>query len=170
MDVERRYHPPRKYFWTAIFFVAFFGIVDVGTVAIAFFNVDGSFARPYLGAVIFGAFWSAWVLLSLRMLTIALRYELIVSHDGLEQTGAFRSQRLHFDELHSARWRGRPQAGRIVLRSSVERMVVDFSRFSNQDRTEVIDHLRERIRAEKQVGRTRSPAPRILARRAASPR
>ena len=48
--------------------IVFFAVIGVFSTLAAYFNIDGSFARPELGALVFGLFWSAFTCLGLWLL------------------------------------------------------------------------------------------------------
>jgi hypothetical protein len=59
------YRLGQEYLILGIVSFAFFLAMDVGSVCVAYWNVDGSFKSPKVAAVAFGVFWSCWILLAL---------------------------------------------------------------------------------------------------------
>ena len=57
------YRPRRYYLIVGIVGAIFYSTMAIVSVVAAYWNIDGSFARPLLAAIIFGTFWCAMLLL-----------------------------------------------------------------------------------------------------------
>src|SRR5260370_35504830 len=67
------------YLVVGIVCAGFFAVVGVTSTVVAYFNVDGSFARPYLAALVFGVFWSGFTALAVWVIAAYFRERLILS-------------------------------------------------------------------------------------------
>jgi hypothetical protein len=152
----RVYQPLRKYLWIGAFLLAFFLLMGITSVVVALTSADGSFARPEAAAIIFGCFWSAWVLLSIYVLAFYLRARLRISATAITTVGVFRTATVLLDEITSARWRAWPAGGSLVLRGPTGRVVIEFAAYS--DGPNLVPFFREALRPEVQHGLERFEA------------
>jgi hypothetical protein len=142
----------RELFWTGLLTLVCFLAIGGGSVVAAVLNIDGSFRRPILAAVVLDVFWSGWVMLSLLLLAAYYRSRWWVADEGLAVRGVFRSRAIALDELEGAWWRRWPAGGSLVLRDGRQRVVLDFGNLSREDREAVVRHLHEQVPLEKQHG------------------
>ena len=66
----------------------FFVVVGLVSTLAAYFNVDGSFARPKLAALLFGLFWSAFTLLGIWLLLLYYKYRLLSTIHRYDRLGS----------------------------------------------------------------------------------
>ena len=133
---------------TAVF-LALGGVSAVG----AWLNLDGSFQRPRLAAVMFGVFWDGFALLGLYLIALASRYRLFITDDAVRQVGVWRDRTLRFDAVRRLEWRRFPRGGSVKLRTDDEAMVVDFDPLKPPERTDVRRRLAAAVPEERQIGR-----------------
>jgi hypothetical protein len=148
---ERCYRMRRNLLYVGIAAAVGYSIIGAVSAACSWWNVDGSFARPELGALIFGLFWSCWALLGLWLVWVYHRYRLRVDQSGVEQVGGIRTRQLRFSDVLSARWRGSRYGG-VVLRAPGVRLVIDFGDFAASDRSELIALLHDALAQGVQEG------------------
>ena len=122
----------------------------------AYFNVDGSFPRPKLAALLFALGWSAFALLGIWLWRFYYKYKLIVDSASLQQRGMWRSQRIEFSAVREIRWYIYPAGGSVRLvgpeRGPERGMGIEFGNFSWSDREELISFLLKAIQPERHVG------------------
>jgi hypothetical protein len=118
---------------------------------VAYFNVDGSFPRPKLAALLFALGWSTMALLGIWLWRIYYKYKMLVDAHSLRQQGMWRSQKMEFSEVREIRWYLYPAGGSVLLTSSHHKMKVEFGNFSWTDRDEFISFLLSAIPAERHV-------------------
>src|SRR5438132_3763373 len=63
----------RYYLVIGVVCAALFAIMGVTSTLAAYWNIDGSFARPKLAALIFGTFWSGFTLLAVWVILAYFR-------------------------------------------------------------------------------------------------
>ena len=107
------YRPRRYFLYVGIVCTVFFLVMGVGSTCVAYWNVDGSFARPKLAALTFAVFWSAFTLFGVWLLLFYTRSRLVISITSAESTGVFRTTTIVFDNITRVKWRCFP--GTAVL-------------------------------------------------------
>jgi hypothetical protein len=130
-------------------FAVAFGVFSTIT---AYFNVDGSFARPKLMALMFALGWSAFALLGIWLWRIYYKYKLIVDGRSLQQFGMWYSQRIEFSAVREIRWYIYPAGGSIRVVGPERAMNIEFGNFTWTDRKELISLLLKAILSERHVG------------------
>ena len=123
----------------------------VSTLA-AYFNVDGSFGRPYLAALVFGLFWSAWVVLGIWLILLYYRYRLFTNDTALYQVGVIREQHADLNLVNEMKWRTRPMGGSVRLSGQFGVVKIEFAGFESAQRKELISFLRHAIDDSRQPG------------------
>lgn len=118
----------------------------------AYFNVDGSFPRPKLAALLFALSSSAFALLGIWLWRIYYKYKLIVDAKTLQQRGMWRSQRIEFSAVREIRWYIYPAGGSVRLVGPERGVSVEFGNFTWSDREELISFLLKAIQPERHVG------------------
>src|SRR5437868_435317 len=103
-----------------------FACAWIGSVLAAYFNVDGSFAKPGLfiafSSVVFGSF----VLLGVWLILRFFKFQLILANDSIRQIGVLRSKRIILDAVQELKWRIRPKGGSCVLTSVGSKLAIEF--------------------------------------------
>jgi hypothetical protein len=126
--------------------------MGVASTLVAYFNVDGSFARPKLAALIFGVFWLAFTCLAIWMLLAYYRSRLLVGATSLRQIGVFRDRQVRFSKVEQLKWRRFPQGGGVRMDGDFGVVKISFGDFQRDARQELIAGLRAAVAAEKQAG------------------
>ena len=156
----------RYYLLVGIVGAVFFPAMGIGSTVAALWNIDCSFARPKLAALIFGTFWSAFTLFAVWVIVAYFRERLFVGKAAIVQHGIFRSRTLEFGEVLQIKWRIWPVGGSVVVRTHSEKVTIHLDNFTTDEREELIRFLRETFAVEiqenwsrfEEVGR-RSSAP-----------
>jgi hypothetical protein len=144
------YRVRRTYVWFAAACCAFFVAIDVTTVVAAWWNIDGSFARPKLAAVLFGLFWSAWALASVWLWSFAVRYRLNFTAEEIVQQGAWFRKVIPRHALQTIVWRTIPRGGSVRVKSPYAAATIEFGLFTEAERQRVIERVRGLIDADRQ--------------------
>ena len=148
----REYRVKVANLWTGVICTSFFVLMGGASVAAALWNFDGSFARPVLAAILFGAVWGGMSLIGVWIIADYLRSRLLVSEAGVAKLGVVRSRAVEIERLEEARWRPLPRGGSLLLREGRVRLTIRFADYSAGDARELIDRLREQIPRERQSG------------------
>ena len=138
---QNGYRPRRYYLIVGIVGVVFFSAAAIISTYVAYWNIDGSFARPVLAAVIFGSFWSLFTLLSVWVVLAYYRECLTLDEGQITQQGIIRSKLMHIDDVTHIKWRRIPQGGSIVIRTLTDRLKIYFDNFTVEERRELISFL-----------------------------
>jgi len=129
----------------------FFALIGMAFTSAAYFNVDGSFARPKTAALFFGTFWSALTLLGIYLLAFSIKYRLCVDGKKLRQIGVFTDRVMDLGQVQSAKWRVWPANGSIRLESVLANLSIELGTILPNHRETLIEYLRTTIPAEKQI-------------------
>ena len=124
----------------------------IGSVLAAFFNVDGSFARPGIAIAFFSVGWGSFTFLGVWLILAYVRERLFLDEDAICQVGVLRMTTISFSEMPDLRWRRFPRGGSVVLTGFSSTIKIYFDNFTNAERTEIIAYLRARIDDERQTG------------------
>jgi hypothetical protein len=135
------YRPRRDDLVVGIVCAIFFSTMAIVSVVAAYWNIDGSFARPLLAAIIFGIFWSIFLLLSVWVLLAYFRERLVVDRTTITQHGIFRCKRLCIDDATEIKWRRIPEGGSIVIRTAKRKIKIYFDNFATNQQHELISIL-----------------------------
>ncbi len=133
----------------------FFAIVGIGTTAVAYFNIDGSFARPELAAYFFGLFWSTFTLLGLWLLLAYSRYRLYIRGLSIRQVGVLTESTIDLRLVQELKWRRFPQGGSVAISATSGVMKIDLGNLCISDRDQLITFLRASVDDSRQIGWTR---------------
>jgi hypothetical protein len=137
---KRPFRLDKLYLFTSIvtlcFFIAFGGF----SVYSAYFNVDGSFPRPKLFALIFGVFWSGPTMLNIWLLLAYVRERLYLLQDQIIQEGVFRCRVIPVKEVIQIEWIG--QWPDILIRGEADRIRIYLSNFKWSERQQIITYFR----------------------------
>src|SRR5262245_33709454 len=90
----RCYRLRRYYLVVGVVCAVFFAAMGIASTVAALWNIDGSFARPQLAALIFGTFWSGFTLLAVWVIVAYFRERLYFGKAGVVQHGIFHSRSL----------------------------------------------------------------------------
>lgn len=149
---SRRYRPRRYYLFVGIGTLVAFVVMGIGSVAAAWWNVDGSFTRPKTAALIFGVFWTGFVLLSLWLLAAYFRERLRLGPSAVTCRGVFRVRRLRLRDVNVVVWRRVPAGGWLVLRTPEKRLKIELDNFTRSELEDIVAYFREAIPASRQKG------------------
>jgi hypothetical protein len=138
----------RYYLHVGIIGAAFFGAMAIGCTAAALWNIDGSFARPKLAALINGTFWSGFTLLAIWIIATYFRERLYIAKAAIVQYGIFRTRTLPFAEVLRIKWRTWPKGGSVVVRTHFEKATIHLENFTTNEREELIRFLHETLDVE----------------------
>jgi len=122
-----------------------FTVIGVTSTIVAYFNIDGSFARPYLAAMIFGVFWSPFTALAVWVIAAYFREGLILAPSSIIQHGIFRSRTLEVGEVLQIKWRTWPVGGTIIVRTHAEKIKIYLDNFTKDERDAVVLFFREKF-------------------------
>lgn len=142
------YRFARTFLLQASCFTALFIFIDVSSVAAAYWNIDGSFGRPKLAALIFGLFWSGWVFLSLLLILAYFREHLLVSQNTITKYGCFFHRSIQVTEVNAVIWRG----NHVVVCTRSSKMKIDLSPFTRQNREGLTRYFLETFESRIQEG------------------
>jgi hypothetical protein len=123
-------------------YLILFLAADVGSVCVAYWNVDGSSQQPKLLALVFGIFWSCWVLSSLWLIVAYFRERLFLSPDAITQHGCIRTNAISTRDVIQIKW-SVLQGGIIVARSNFARIKIYLGNFTREEQNRVIAYFRE---------------------------
>jgi hypothetical protein len=138
----------RYYLVVGVVCAVFFAAMGIVSTVAALWNIDGSFARPKLAALIFGIFWSGFTLLAGWVIAAYFRERLYFGKAGVVQHGIFRTRTLQIEEVHQIKWRPWPIGGSVVIRTPSEKATIHFDNFSKDEREDLIRFLRESFAVE----------------------
>ena len=129
-----------------------FLVLGIWSVWAAAVDLDESFPRPLLAAVIFGVFWSAMTCVGVYVIVLYYKYQLCVDDESVRQGGVFREQHAELSRVREFRWRRFPAGGSVKLLGESGNLTIEFTNVSAADRMELITRFRSRIPPELQVG------------------
>jgi hypothetical protein len=138
----------RYYLVVGVVCAVFFAAMGIASTVAALWNIDGSFARPKLAALIFGFFWSGFTLLAVWVIVAYFRERLYFGKAGVVQHGIFRSRTLQIEEVFQIKWRSWPVGGSVVIRTHSDKATIHLDNFSKAEREELIQFLRESFAVE----------------------
>ncbi len=127
--------------------VCFVGMAILSA-TVAALNIDGSFKRPILAAVVFSSAFGSFSLMGWWLLLTYHRYRLYLSSSAIRQDGAIKSYSVSILSIHEAQWRLRPKGGSIVLLYSHGQFKIEFDPFTLADRDAIIAILRDTLPAQ----------------------
>lgn len=133
----------------------FFAIVGICTTAVAYFNIDGSFAQPELAAYFFGLFWSTFTLLGLWLLLSYSRYRLHIHGLSIRQVGVLTESTIDLRLVQELKWRRFPQGGSVAISATSGVMKIDLGNLCTSERDQLITLLRACVDESRQFGWTR---------------
>jgi hypothetical protein len=132
-----------QYLILGIVCLTFFLAIGIGSVYVAYWNIDGSFGRPKLAALGFGVFWSFWVLLALWLIVAFFRERLFVTPNAITQQGCIRKRTINSTDVIQIVWKRFPQGGSVIVRSHFTRIKIYLSNFTRDEQNQLIAYLRE---------------------------
>lgn len=134
----------RRYFLVAgIFCAVFFSVVGVIFTVAAYWNIDGSFPRPKLAAMLFGIFFSGFTLLAVWVILAYFRERLFLGSKTIIQRGIIRSKAIDFEQVIRVSWRCRPVGASIVARTHFDKVTIYLFNFKTGEREEIVRCFRE---------------------------
>jgi hypothetical protein len=131
----------------------------------AYWNIDGSFPRPKLDALICGVIWSSFTLLAVWIIFAYFRERLYLASKTVIQHGIIRSRTIHSEDVVHINWRRWPAGGSIVVQTPSAKIKIELGNYTREEREEIIRFFRERFASELQ-----NNWPRFEARRLSPPR
>jgi hypothetical protein len=144
----RSYHLRRLYLVIGVACAVFFCTVGVVSTATAYWNVDGSFARPKLAALIFALFWSGLTLLSVWIILAYFRERLFLTDVIIIQRGIIRTKTMRVEEVTHLKWRRVPVGGSIIVYTPTEKIKIEFHNFTTAERYEILVFFRTTFNRE----------------------
>lgn len=139
-------------FYQAVFYTVVFLLFDIGSVLVAFYNVDGSFQRSVLAACFFGVFWTSWVLVGIYYAANYFHERLILQSDAVLQHSLFSHKKINIGAIEKIKWQLMSRSGLIKIDASKSKTCIDIGSFSKHDRAEIIDYFRSAVAEELQTG------------------
>lgn len=139
---EKCYGLKRSLRTTGSVCLLFYSTLAIGTPWFFLASAD-EFPRPVAAAILFGTFWSGWVLLSVWLLCAYYRERLFLAGDRVTKQGVIFRRSLAIAELSSVRWRGFPRQGSVVLRTSSTRIVIEFGNYESHVQDEIIAFVQQ---------------------------
>jgi hypothetical protein len=129
----------------------FCSVMGVASTLAAYWNIDGSFPRPKLAALIFGIGWSGFTLLAVWIIFAYFRERLYLASKTVIQHSVIRSRTIYCKEVVRINWRrGRPSGGRIVIQTPSAKIKIYLGNFTREEREEIIRFFRETFASELQ--------------------
>ena len=133
----------RYYIVVGVFCAVFFSIIGITSTVAAYWNIDGSFPRPKLAALIFGLFWSGFLLLAVWVILAYFRERLFLAGKTIVQLSIIRSRAIDCEHVILVKWRCWPVGGSIVARTHFEKITIYLDNFMAEEREEIIRFFRE---------------------------
>ena len=130
---------------------AFFLCAWVGSVLAAYFNTDGSFARPALAIAFFSVGWGGFTLLGVSLILAYVKDRLFLNHTTIRHVGVLSSTSISLDTVQELKWRLFPQGGSCVLISAGAKVKIAFGNYTKAERTDLVTYLRGRICENRQT-------------------
>ncbi len=146
------YRPRRYYLIVGIIGVTFCSTMAIFSVVAAYWNVDGSFGRPLLAAIILGTFWSVMLLASVWVILAYFREHLVLDGTEITQQGILRSKSLRIADATEIKWRRSPQGGSIVICTATHKIKIYFDNFTRTQQDELVSFFRGIFASEIQQG------------------
>lgn len=138
----KTYRLRRSYLKQGIIYGTTFLVFGVGSSLASYFNIDGSFAEPELGALIFAVFWSFPMMLAIWMIVAYYRERLILEPKAIVQHGVFRIKRLENFEVRQVYWNPLTIAGTVLVKTLAEKIKIYLDNFTESERIEIVQYLR----------------------------
>jgi hypothetical protein len=132
----------------------FFAVMGVSSTVVAYFNSDGSFARPRLAALVFGVFWSGLTLLAAWVIAAYFRERLLLTNQTIVQHGIVGARVIDCGDVVQIRWRSWPVGGSIVVRTHSQKVKIYLDNFTRDEREEIVLFFRETFAHEIQDNRS----------------
>jgi hypothetical protein len=166
----RRFGPRRFYLVVGVLCGVFFSVMGVASTLSAYWNIDGSFPRPKLAALIFGIGWSGFTLLAVWIILAYFRERLYLASKTVIQHSVIRSRTIYCKDVVHINWRRRPSGGSIVIQTPSAKVKIYLDNFTREEREEIIRFFRETFASELQdnwprfEARGGSPPRRLVSR------
>lgn len=150
--------PPRvfrlRWYYLVIGIVGavFFAAMGLFSVCSAYWNIDGSFPHPVRFAIGLGIVWSAFVLVSLWIITAYFRERLELTPVAIILQGVVYKRVIRWDDVSKVAWRRGPRQGVIVIRTSTGRSRIWLDNFTDDERRTIIDFVQHSIPVDLQEG------------------
>ena len=142
-DSPKCYRLGRAYLFLGIFSTVLFLAMGVFSVATVYRNVDGSFARPKLEALIFGVSWLCITLLGIWMIVAYSRTRLLVSAQAITQQGCIGRTIIELRNVTQIVWRSSPVGGTVIIRSRLSKIKIRLANFTRTERDELSDFFHD---------------------------
>jgi hypothetical protein len=126
----------------------------VGSVLAAYFNIDGSFAKPALAIAFFSIGCGVPTLLGIWLIVAYVKYRLLVDHNTICHVGVLQTKRISLDTVQELNWRIIPQGGSCVLTSIATNIKIEFNNFTMVERACLINYLHQRVSGDRQTNWT----------------
>ena len=119
-----------------------FSSIGIVATAAALWNIDGSFSRPVLSAVIFGVFYLGLTLLGASVILAYFRKRLILRGTQIAQRGIVRAKSINADEVTLVRWRQAPRGGSVVVYTPAHRLTIRLANFTAEEQEQIVTFVR----------------------------
>ncbi|MCA9237971.1 MAG: hypothetical protein KDA44_21005 [Planctomycetales bacterium] len=123
----------------------------VGSVLAAYFNIEGSFARPALAIAFFSVVFGSFTLLGVWLILAYLKYRLFLNDNAICQVGVLQTKSIALNAIHELKWRLFPQGGSCVLTSLGTKLKIEFNNFTNAEKAELITYLHQSVASDRQT-------------------
>lgn len=123
-------------------FTAGFGLFAVYS---AYWNLDGSFPNPMLHALVHGIFWSGMTFLGILLIVAYFREQLLITPEDILYQGCITRRRIQSTDVEQIIWNGLPRAGRVVVRSHVDKITIHLGNYTGDEQRELIQFFHERF-------------------------
>ena len=132
------YRLGRMYLALGIVFTTVFLCMDIWSVYVAYWNIDGSFPHPKLHALVHGIFWSAWTLIGLWLIVAYFRERLFVNSELITQYGCVSLKKIRVPDVVHVGWKGIPHLGKIIVRSQSISIKIHLANYTRDQRRALI--------------------------------
>lgn len=155
-----RYRLKPQYLVLGIVGLVFCFTMDILSVVVAYWNVDGSFPHPKLAALIFTIVWTPFVLLGIWLIVAFFREQYLVMPEGITKWGCVFTTTIAFADVKQVTWNRRPVGGSVIVRDNSSRIKIDFLCFTSAEQDRLIEQLRDKFAVDIQENWTAFTASR----------
>ena len=135
----------RSYLILGVTYAIGFGAVGSAFVFAAAANINRSVRYPIPTAVFFGVFWGAWFIASLWVIAAYFREQFTIESEAITQQGVLRRRTASIAEISKLQWQVTRVCSSAVIHYAAGRMKVYFENFTANERTLLIERLRQLV-------------------------
>jgi hypothetical protein len=147
------YHYRRSALYEGLIYTAFFIIIGIASTIIMIVSKDALY--PKTMAFVFALFWSFWVLLGIWTILQYFKALLFISDTHIESIGVVKRKTIAFDKVFQVVWRTGPTGGSVVLRTSDQKIVIEFNNYTKDQQKEIVELIHKIIPLQLQNGWSR---------------